>query len=96
MPLRHGGGSRPACTSGADPAVLPPPPADDDAVRWIYWTSGTTSAPKGVLHTDRSLRTAGHRLGAALRLGPSDIGSMAFPYAHVVRLRGRRTAPGCR
>ncbi|WP_432143000.1 class I adenylate-forming enzyme family protein [Streptomyces sp. bgisy084] len=67
----------------ADPAVLPPPPADDDTVRWIYWTSGSTAAPKGVLHTDRSLRTAGHRLGAALRLAPSDIGSMAFPYAHV-------------
>ncbi|MFE7785646.1 class I adenylate-forming enzyme family protein [Streptomyces nigrescens] len=67
----------------ADPAVLPPPPADDDEVRWIYWTSGTTAAPKGVLHTDRSLRTAGRWLGAALRLGPSDIGSMAFPYAHV-------------
>ncbi|AZS72455.1 cyclohexanecarboxylate-CoA ligase [Streptomyces lydicus] len=67
----------------ADPAVLPPPPADADEVRWIYWTSGTTAAPKGVLHTDRSLRTAGRWLGAALRLGPSDIGSMAFPYAHV-------------
>ncbi|MFI1500517.1 class I adenylate-forming enzyme family protein [Streptomyces platensis] len=67
----------------ADPAALPPPPADDDAVRWIYWTSGTTAAPKGVLHTDRSLRTAGHWLGAALRPVPSDIGSMAFPYAHV-------------
>ncbi|MGW2411557.1 class I adenylate-forming enzyme family protein [Streptomyces tubercidicus] len=67
----------------ADPAALPPPPADDDAVRWIYWTSGTTAAPRGVLHTDRSLRTAGHWLGAALRIRPSDIGSMAFPYAHV-------------
>ncbi|GFE16198.1 hypothetical protein Sgleb_42450 [Streptomyces glebosus] len=61
----------------ADPAVLPPPPADDDAVRWIYWTSGTTSAPKGVLHTDRSLRPAG-------------------PRTRRTRLRGRRTAPGCR
>ncbi|GAO09493.1 putative acyl-CoA synthetase [Streptomyces lydicamycinicus] len=67
----------------ADPAVLPPPPADADTVRWIYWTSGTTAAPRGVLHTDRSLRTAGRWLGTALRLGPSDIGSMAFPYAHV-------------
>lgn len=30
-----------------DPSVLPPPPADGTAVRWIYWTSGTTSDPKG-------------------------------------------------
>ncbi|MGW7024368.1 class I adenylate-forming enzyme family protein [Streptomyces decoyicus] len=67
----------------ADPAVLPPPPADADEIRWIYWTSGTTAGPKGVLHTDHSLRTAGRCLGDALRLGPSDIGSMAFPYAHV-------------
>ncbi|MFJ6751478.1 class I adenylate-forming enzyme family protein [Streptomyces sp. NPDC091266] len=66
-----------------DPSVLPPPPATDDEVRWIYWTSGTTAGPKGVLHTDRSLRTAGACLAAALRIGPSDIGSMAFPYAHV-------------
>ncbi|KUL49002.1 cyclohex-1-ene-1-carboxylate:CoA ligase [Streptomyces sp. NRRL F-4489] len=66
-----------------DPATLPPPPADADAVRWIYWTSGTTAAPRGVLHTDRGLRTAGGWLAAALRLGPGDVGSMAFPYAHV-------------
>ncbi|MGW7575847.1 class I adenylate-forming enzyme family protein [Streptomyces sp. NPDC054765] len=66
-----------------DPAVLPPPPADADEIRWIYWTSGTTAEPKGVLHTDRSLRTAGRCLADALRLDPSDVGSMAFPYAHV-------------
>ncbi|MCB5911719.1 class I adenylate-forming enzyme family protein [Streptomyces pinistramenti] len=67
----------------ADPAVLPPPPRDARTVRWIYWTSGTTAAPKGVLHTDHSLRTAGRCLATALRIGPSDTGSMAFPYAHV-------------
>ncbi len=37
-----------------DPALLPAPPADGTSVRWIYWTSGTTSDPKGVLHTDRA------------------------------------------
>ncbi|MFG2829848.1 AMP-binding protein [Streptomyces sp. NPDC048434] len=67
----------------ADPAVLPPPPADAGEVRWIHWTSGTTAGPKGVLHTDHSLGTAGRHLADALRLGPTDIGSMAFPYAHV-------------
>ncbi|WP_411141572.1 class I adenylate-forming enzyme family protein [Streptomyces sp. x-80] len=66
-----------------DPAALPAPPADGDAVRWIYWTSGTTAAPRGVLHTDHSLLTAGGRLAEALRIAPSDVGSMAFPYAHV-------------
>ncbi|MFJ4962852.1 class I adenylate-forming enzyme family protein [Streptomyces sp. NPDC088729] len=68
-----------------DPAVLPPPPApaEGGAVRWIYWTSGTTSDPKGVLHTDRGLIAAGSCLAHALRLSADDVGSMAFPYAHV-------------
>ncbi|MDH2392111.1 AMP-binding protein [Streptomyces sp. HNM0663] len=66
-----------------DPATLPPPPADGTAVRWIYWTSGTTSDPKGVLHTDRSLIAGGACLAHALRLRDDDIGSVAFPFAHI-------------
>ncbi|MEU9234603.1 class I adenylate-forming enzyme family protein [Streptomyces subrutilus] len=66
-----------------DPAVLPPPPASGTDVRWIYWTSGTTSDPKGVLHTDRSLIAGGSCLAHALHLTPADVGSMAFPFAHI-------------
>ncbi|MFF3330412.1 class I adenylate-forming enzyme family protein [Streptomyces sp. NPDC002888] len=66
-----------------DPATLPAPPADGTAVRWIYWTSGTTSDPKGVLHTDRSLIAGGSCLAHALRPTAADVGSIAFPYAHI-------------
>ncbi|MFF3132316.1 class I adenylate-forming enzyme family protein [Streptomyces mirabilis] len=66
-----------------DPATLPAPPAEGTSVRWIYWTSGTTSDPKGVLHTDRSLIAGGSCLAHALRLSAADVGSMAFPYAHI-------------
>ncbi|MFE3282625.1 class I adenylate-forming enzyme family protein [Streptomyces sp. NPDC059233] len=66
-----------------DPELLPPPPATGNDVRWIYWTSGTTSDPKGVLHTDRSLIAGGSCLAHALHLTPADVGSMAFPFAHI-------------
>ncbi|MFI1013441.1 class I adenylate-forming enzyme family protein [Streptomyces sp. NPDC020965] len=66
-----------------DPSVLPPPPAAGTDVRWIYWTSGTTSDPKGVLHTDRSLIAGGSCLAHALRLTADDVGSIAFPFAHI-------------
>jgi acyl-CoA synthetase (AMP-forming)/AMP-acid ligase II len=67
----------------ADPAGLPPPPADGSAVRWIYSTSGTTAAPKCARHTDQTLIAGGTGLAAALDAKPDDVGSIAFPYTHI-------------
>ncbi|QTZ92501.1 class I adenylate-forming enzyme family protein [Streptomyces auratus] len=67
-----------------DPGGLPEPvPAGDGDTTWIYYTSGTTSAPKGVEHTDATLIAGGIGLATALGMSPDDIGSIAFPYAHI-------------
>jgi cyclohexanecarboxylate-CoA ligase len=71
-----------------EPSRLPPPPRTDLAderapIRWVYYTSGITSAPKGARHTDRTLIAGGVGLAGALRMSPQDVGSIAFPYAHI-------------
>ncbi len=66
-----------------DVADLPEPPASGEEVRWVYYTSGTTSEPKGVQHTDQTLMAGGRGLAAALDMSPDDIGSMAFPFSHI-------------
>jgi acyl-CoA synthetase (AMP-forming)/AMP-acid ligase II len=71
----------------ADPAALPPPPRGTSSahapVRWIYYTSGSTAEPKGVQHTDQTLIAGGWGLARALDMGPDDVGSIAFPFAHI-------------
>jgi acyl-CoA synthetase (AMP-forming)/AMP-acid ligase II len=71
-----------------DPAVLPPVPVvsgdpSDQPLRWVYSTSGTTSDPKGVRHTDATLIAGGIGLSVALDMSPDDVGSIAFPYTHI-------------
>jgi acyl-CoA synthetase (AMP-forming)/AMP-acid ligase II len=67
----------------ADPSILPDPPTDGDAVRWLYSTSGTTAAPKCVMHSDGGLIAGGMGLAYALEPQPDDVGSMAFPCTHI-------------
>jgi len=66
-----------------DPATLPPVPTSGEAVRWIVYTSGTTSDPKGVCHCDRTIMAGGYGLASRLGLGESDVGTIAYPIAHI-------------
>ncbi len=66
------------------PAAAAPGTAPEDApIRWIYYTSGSTADPKGVQHTDQTLIAGGWGLARALDMGPDDVGSIAFPFAHI-------------
>lgn len=65
------------------PSSLPPAPLDGDAVRWVYYTSGTTSEPKGACHTDQTLMIGGRNLARSMLVSAADVGTVAFPYAHI-------------
>jgi len=71
----------------ADPATLPPPPAetgpDDAPVRWVFYTSGTTSDPKGARHTDHTLMVHAAGMSECLALDQSSRIALAFPFTHI-------------
>jgi cyclohexanecarboxylate-CoA ligase len=71
-----------------DPATLPPraePPtaADASPVRWLVYTSGTTSDPKGAQHTDASIAHIGLAMGERLDTRHGDRSGIPFPYTHI-------------
>src|SRR5215470_1745173 len=68
----------------ADPASLAPfAPAADDPVRWIFYTSGTTADPKGVLHSDATIAAGSRGVVERFELGPDDRYPMVFPFTHI-------------
>lgn len=68
-----------------DPAILPPvvEPSSEAPVRWLYYTSGTTGAPKGARHTDATLLGAVEGMLCMLEPVPGDRSTLVFPFAHV-------------
>ncbi len=70
-------------TAGPHPVLDGPRAATDP--RWVYFTSGTTGRPKGVVHTDATLLSAAQGYVAHIGLGshPREVGTIAFPIAHV-------------
>lgn len=68
--------------SDAEVAALPGPAA---SAEWVYFTSGSSGLPKGARHTDATLLAAAYGWTLQGRVGEldGDVGSMAFPVAHV-------------
>ena len=66
-----------------DPAALPPPPKSDEDPRWIYYSSGTTAAPKGARHCDRSVIAGSAGVVGIVGASSSDVNPIAFPVSHI-------------
>jgi fatty-acyl-CoA synthase len=61
-----------------DPGLEP-----DLATRWaLIFTSGTSSAPKAVVCTQRRLLQTGERMRILLDIGPDDVGYICMPLFH--------------
>ena len=60
-----------------------PAPEESPPIRWIFYTSGTTSAPKGARHTDASVLLSSQGLVRALDLGPDCRTGVVFPVTHL-------------
>jgi len=68
----------------ADAAPLAPDePEPDVGTTWaLIFTSGTSSAPKAVICSQRRLLTTGNRMRQHLDLGPDDVGYICMPLFH--------------
>jgi acyl-CoA synthetase (AMP-forming)/AMP-acid ligase II len=57
-------------------------PADPDDLALVQYTSGSTSAPKGVMLSHRNIVAGLHAIAAAARVTPADVGACWLPLFH--------------
>lgn len=67
-----------------EPSELPPYSLTDEGeLRWLCYTSGTTSDPKGAKHTDASIAAIGESMGERLDVQFGDRPALVFPFPHI-------------
>jgi len=66
-----------------DPSSLPAPPTVETLPRWVYYSSGTTAAPKGVRHCDRSVIAGSAGVIGMVGATSDDVNPIAFPVSHI-------------
>ncbi len=66
-----------------DVASLPDPPTSGAEARWIYYSSGTTAAPKGIRHSDQSVIAGSTGVVGMLGTPSADVNPIAFPVSHI-------------
>ena len=78
---RDGDGTGPAAEGPTSPSA--PRAVDPDDLLLLMYTSGTTAAPKGVLHTHDTLGAEIVSLARVHGLGPDDIALVPSPLTHI-------------
>lgn len=67
----------------ADATDLPSPPEPTGDTQWVYYSSGTTAAPKGIRHLDSTVIAGARGLVNAMGITADDVDPIAFPIAHI-------------
>ncbi|MGZ4190797.1 MAG: AMP-binding protein [Actinomycetota bacterium] len=66
-----------------DPSTLSQALPDGQAVRWLFYTSGTTADPKGAQHTDFTIAATARGMSERLALTADDRSGVVFPFTHI-------------